>query len=1285
MSKSLEDRQQTAMADLTSLSRVSHRLAMVDSSEKLQQVLKMLLPRLLKRIGDNHQAQLLLDNETATASSISSSVADALKESLSKIHAKLVEMLSHAMKRVREAQDVQIPCLAVLDLLLVQQENKEEISAAIENDPPISATIQAKPTVDPFTFNLTLAFLTLGLSRSTTQELGALLPGLLILHGYHASDIDVLRYPSRKSQWHQIAHLLLRAIEHIVSAEESMLKTSTSTITVPSNNNKRLKSSSSTASTTSGDSTMGATNNNSTAAAAAAAANDPMELARKVLHQNEEAAQAFYTLVLDVLLYQTVAGNVPPPGLSQAGNDRLKSGNSRTARDWAAEMAPRSSLVQAKLRLLDIVSPSRRWALFMYNAAEQEESDTKNKSSLGMARTVALLVASSGDAAPEVSQRATSYLKQHLDTFRNEQDGSKALGEPIAVICELLAVCVGANNAELALSKLPQTAFSIPTLGLVVSSSSPQQDQQLVLSLKRRMVSEHAFGALATFCSKSLDESPQLLKTSSVVGMIGTLAVLASSKALSELRTSSGLSVLRGKRFIAAAQLLNALAVRLSTMQQEEDEEGAFELESSSSPLVLSLMAKSLATACAVLSTVSTPRQATSVATNASSTASEGNIAVRDALYGVICALSRSKLALEGSLLFALGETQEPTIGRTLAVSMDTASLLFGCAANEEEMLRPRAVAALDALLAAYCRMYTRNKKEVPEKPIGAPEVAKNPWSQATATTPLSSEPRSEVVHQQLSAALLPLIWSASHPSQAKQSRVAAARWSSDLLKQLDLSNACHLLCFLAGDADVTAASIAKEGLGIKSDKKAGDDQDGSSILLDFGELTMLLFSKTHDPKYWRPRFWDFSHQGKAAAVKFSLNCLMSDLYGGEDDAVEIYVAALAKTVSEVANLGRECIELLDESATCLSICFSTSAHARSLVANGKTSLGLQDMEELALTANSSITRRVLAESCGSLYEDRSLWQTSQWIEAIQRPLKVCAEEIVSSHRSAGGQIHGAAFLGSRCVRAFRLHPENASPEGATGWLMACKVLGALGQGTMHTDEIISNAFADGLAIALSYSEDDAPILDQKLYDGTAAALTQLTTALKKYGNGDHADAPRASKLAHAAGICLAASTSGAGSVSSTDSINLGPARLECVAALFALLGSSAFRKDEEVALITGEALATYADAYSPKDVVWSSESADWPATLDEEFANELPPHQQVLFTLLRRIDITSNPHKRTACGPALLAVVARAASKVSPITINPLRVQTRLLTESFFVPMQCRSIVTRATRNVVL
>jgi hypothetical protein len=75
-----------------------------------------------------------------------------------------------------------------------------------------------------------------------------------------------------------------------------------------------------------------------------------------------------------------------------------------------------------------------------------------------------------------------------------------------------------------------------------------------------------------------------------------------------------------------------------------------------------------------------------------------------------------------------------------------------------------------------------------------------------------------------------------------------------------------------------------------------------------------------------------------------------------------------------------------------------------------------------------------------------------------------------------------------------------------------------------------------------------------------------------------------------------------------------------------------------------GEALAAYADAYSPKNAVWSTHSDAWPLEFNDEYLHNLPPHEQVLYALLHRDIKSSNNHKRIAVAPALLAVVARAA-----------------------------------------
>ena len=53
-SKSLQELHKEVSTELSTLGRVSHRLAMTNAGPQLQKVLNLLLPRLLRRIGSNH-------------------------------------------------------------------------------------------------------------------------------------------------------------------------------------------------------------------------------------------------------------------------------------------------------------------------------------------------------------------------------------------------------------------------------------------------------------------------------------------------------------------------------------------------------------------------------------------------------------------------------------------------------------------------------------------------------------------------------------------------------------------------------------------------------------------------------------------------------------------------------------------------------------------------------------------------------------------------------------------------------------------------------------------------------------------------------------------------------------------------------------------------------------------------------------------------------------------------------------------------------------------------------
>ena len=107
------------------------------------------------------------------------------------------------------------------------------------------------------------------------------------------------------------------------------------------------------------------------------------------------------------------------------------------------------------------------------------------------------------------------------------------------------------------------------------------------------------------------------------------------------------------------------------------------------------------------------------------------------------------------------------------------------------------------------------------------------------------------------------------------------------------------------------------------------------------------------------------------------------------------------------------------------------------------------------------------------------------------------------------------------------------------------------------------------------------------------------------------------SRSVFTAGVCLAATTSH----DSAEGNRLGASRMTCLDGLMSLLGSGANRKDEEIALLVGEALGMYAGCYDI-DV----ELHDWREGYDEVLAQQLAPHEHALYFLLRKQFRLSNP-----------------------------------------------------------
>ena len=1039
-----------ANSQLKSLSRVSHKLAMVDNAQKLQTVLDKLLPRLLQRIGDNNQAQM-------------NAKESALKSVLSKTHMKLIEMLSHVMKRVRDDKNCRLTnARGILDLLLTSTTNDDSSKRTLKD-------------CDSFSLNLSLAFLTLAIPRCTLSELDGLLPGLLILHACYerrirsqtsssveSSSSASVALESMRKQWHQVSHLLLRTLERIVAEEESSgaarkaAMASTKRTNNNENNNKRIK-------TDINSSGQGTKEEISVTG---------LDEARSLLSQQDpekdreeiSIADATYELLLDALLYQTQVGNVPPTGMSSAGWDRLKAGHSVMERDWAAEMAPLNRLSTFKNRLLEWIAPHRRFCLFLGNTSSDGDKDSngnvndKSKTScsssslmIGRSRTVALLVIASGDPMKGVSEPAKQYLKQYFDSQRE----TGGFGNASNLIKELIALCVGGRNAQSILSSSASSNTGVTescsrhgTLGILQGG----------LSFGRRQVSDSHFSELMLTANKALDDVAY--DDDDDLDAIGKLSVLASDKMLSKLGNALGLTLLRGKPYIAAAELLNGFVVRLEKQRRR------YPAKDSVSVNKFALEARALTLALTLLAPIAASRASSS----SSAQISEASVAVRDTIYGTISILCRSRFAEEQFLcLLAAGNTE------TTVLSTDLFQLLFRCIGNEIDKLRPRATAALDALLFA-CRRIVEGRDEVRKvqqnQIISSGDI--NPWgenassisSAAIGNTASQSEGTMSPIDiaNQLGKSLLPILWAASHKTQPRQSHVAAARWSSDLLVDLDVINATHIMSYLAGDTDVTAAAIAKEGLGIQGSKNI--------VIADFDELVHALISEDEQMETATslPTFWDFSSTGKAVAVKCLLRSYLDDFNGG-DTGLRALMGVLTKCLASKDTRANE--DLIDACSEAFSVCIEASSVARVMIQSSSLHLGLKDLRDLIMTTGSAKAKRFLADAFGNFLMDTPLLGL-QWTEVVTEALAFASKALALEPLKPSNDVQGAALLGGTCVRLIRLHPALIKHDT---YDMASELLKRMGSALTNADDLIGNVFCD--AILLSCSDG----LEMELHD----------------------------------------------------------------------------------------------------------------------------------------------------------------------------------------------------------
>lgn len=378
-------------------------------------------------------------------------------------------------------------------------------------------------------------------------------------------------------------------------------------------------------------------------------------------------------------------------------------------------------------------------------------------------------------------------------------------------------------------------------------------------------------------------------------------------------------------------------------------------------------------------------------------------------------------------------------------------------------------MAALDALLFS-CRRVVEQRDKFKKELYNMESATSgdNPWGDTAITSapdPVMDSTSSPIaIANQLGKSLLPILWAASQKSQPRQSRVAASRWSSDLLMDLDLIQATHILSFLAGDSDVTASAIAREGLSLHDEGSDKPKNSSTNVIGDFEELVHILIPEDdHTNKSaLQPTFWDFSSNGKAVAVKCLLRSYLDDFNGGDGDALCVFMGVLTKCLAWKDTTGGN-DDVLDACSEALSVCMGSPV-ARNMIQSSSLPLGWEGLRDLILSTTSAKAKRFLADTFGTFLMDTPLLGT-RWMEVVAESLSLSSSCLVVDHLKPSSDTQGAALLGGTCIRLVRLYQNLTRPEICK---MASSLLTRFGSALTNADDMIGNVFCDAIYISCS-------------------------------------------------------------------------------------------------------------------------------------------------------------------------------------------------------------------------
>lgn len=197
--------------------------------------------------------------------------------------------------------------------------------------------------------------------------------------------------------------------------------------------------------------------------------------------------------------------------------------------------------------------------------------------------------------------------------------------------------------------------------------------------------------------------------------------------------------------------------------------------------------------------------------------------------------------------------------------------------------------------------------------------------------------------------------------------------------------------------------------------------------------------------------------------MKCLLRSFLDDFHGGEGGGLRSLMTVLTESLSR-----KDCTtdhDLIDCCAEALSICLEASAASRSMVASASLCLGVKDIRDLILSANSSKARRYLAEAFSRLMDDLSLFGAAEWTSIVTDSVSVSVSILSLQPLKSSGETHGAALLGGICVKILHVEPSLIPPMTLKN---GSDILSKLGEELLNLDDSVGNFCADAIFLGCS-------------------------------------------------------------------------------------------------------------------------------------------------------------------------------------------------------------------------